>query len=90
MVPARGRQHSVVVDGAHSPSFAGGHLFYVNDHSEWAAVPFDLAALRVSGPASVQPERSTGGSYLGDSGLSVSRDGTLVYLPMKLRSSQWA
>ena len=54
---------------------------YVNDHSEWAAVPFDLAALRVAGPASVQPERSTGGSNLGDSGLSVSRDGTLAYLP---------
>ena len=81
VVPARSRQHTVAVQAARSPSFAGGRLLYVNDHSEWAAVSFDLAALRVVGPASVQPERSTGGSNLGDSGLSVSRDGTLVYLP---------
>jgi len=81
VVPARGRQHTVAVRVAQSPSFAGGRLLYVNDHSEWAAAPFDLAALRVTGPASVQPERSTGGANLGDSGFSVSRDGTLVYLP---------
>jgi serine/threonine-protein kinase len=81
VVAPRTRQHAVAVQAARSPSFAGGRLLYVNDHSEWAAVPFDLAALRVVGPVSVQPERSTGGSYLGDSGFSVSRDGTLAYLP---------
>ena len=80
VVPARARQHSVVVDGAHSPSFAGGRLFYVNDHSEWAAVPFDLAALRVRARLrSVRAQHRW--SDLGDSGLSVSRDGTLVDLP---------
>jgi serine/threonine-protein kinase len=81
VVPAGTRQHTVAVQAGHSPSFAGGRLLYVNDHNEWVAAPFDLAALRVGGPASVQPERGSGGSTLGESGLSVSRDGTLAYLP---------
>ena len=80
VVPARTRQHTVAVQAARSPSFAGGRLLYVNDHNEWVSAPFDLASLRVAGPASVQAERGSGSS-LGESGLSVSRDGTLAYVP---------
>ncbi len=75
------RQHTVVVEHGDSPQFGRGRLFYMNDHREWMAVPFDPTTRTVTGPAEPQAGYIGGGANIGDAAFRVSRNGSAVYQP---------
>ena len=79
--PAGSRQHTTIVERGEGPQYAQHRLIYVNDHQEPMSAPFDPVALRLTGPAVAQLERTTAGNRSGDSGLGVALNGTLVYKP---------
>ena len=74
-----------LVDGTDAGYAASGHLLFWRDFALWA-VAFDSTLLEVSGtPAVVVPEVAA--DRMGDAMYSVSREGTLAYIPAQQTSS---
>ena len=75
-------EYHIVLEGGYAPRYApSGHLLYMVGETLMAA-PFDLESLATTGP----PVSVLGGidatqSYNGFASFSVSRDGSLAYLP---------
>jgi serine/threonine-protein kinase len=73
---------------------SSGHLVYATLDGNLSAVPFDVAALRVSGDAVllVSGIRRSQNLFIGVANFSVAGDGTLLYLetvPQKPRTLVW-
>jgi len=81
----RTHQRSVLITGGTNARYAGGHLIYERAGALWAA-PFDPVRLEVTGP-SVLVLEGVSSSGSGSADFGVSRDGSLVYVPGKLRGT---
>ena len=75
-------QHEILFDGADARYLSSGHVLYFHA-GNWLVVPFDLEALAVTGPSVVVlPDAARFGPNAGNViRVSVSDDGTLVYVP---------
>ncbi len=85
-VSLRTRQRSVLITGGTNARYAGGHLIYVRAGALWAAT-FDPVRLEVAGPSVLVLEGVSSSAGYGSADFGVSRDGSLVYVPGKLRGS---
>ncbi|HXI90434.1 MAG TPA: protein kinase [Blastocatellia bacterium] len=78
-------ERSIVLEGGSNPHYLpGGHLVFTRAGSLMAA-PFDLETQKVTGPAVAIVEGIRGETY-GSAQVSVSMEGTVVYVP---GSSGW-
>jgi eukaryotic-like serine/threonine-protein kinase len=85
VVDVESGERTVLVEGAIYPRYAAsGHLLYARDNTVFA-VPFDVSALRVTGPEVVVLEDVAMNVTNGTAGYAVSNTGTLVYV----RASEW-
>src|SRR5262249_22668287 len=75
-----GERSILIKGGACARYVAPGHLVYYRSGSLWAA-PFDPARLKVTGPALLMVEGVSSDAEWGLAGFSISRHGTLVYMP---------
>src|SRR5262249_40598971 len=75
-----GQRSTLITGGACARYVTPGYLAYYRAGSLWAA-PFDPARLKVTGPALLMVEGVSSDAEWGFAGFSVSRDGTLVYMP---------
>ena len=82
----RTRQRYLLIRGGTSASYAAGHLIYQRAGALWAA-PFDPVRLEVAGPSVLVLEGVSSSGESGSSDFGVSRDGSLVYVPGKLRGT---
>ena len=73
-----GRRHAVL-EGASYARYGGGRIVFVRGASLYS-VPFDLAALKVTGPATPLAEDVAVDRLQGTAQFAVSEDGTLVFL----------
>ena len=71
----------LVPDGQNA-QFGADRLVYASARGEVFSVPFDPVSLRTTGPPAAHRERP-GSSLAGHVALSVSRNSTLVYLPLQ-------
>ena len=72
-------EHRTLLSGTDAGFAASGHLVFWRDGALWA-VRFDPDLLEVSGTP-VVVLREVGADYMGDAWFSVSREGTLAYIP---------
>ena len=82
----RTRERSVLIMGGTNARYAGGHLIYARAGALWAA-PFDPVRLKVAGPSVLVLEGVSSSATYGSADFGVSRDGSLVYVPGKLRGT---
>jgi eukaryotic-like serine/threonine-protein kinase len=85
-VSLRTHARTVLIPGGTNARYAGGHLFYERAGALWAA-PFDPAQLKVTGPSVSVLEGVSSSASFGSVDFDVSRDGSLVYVPGRLRGS---
>jgi Tol biopolymer transport system component/tRNA A-37 threonylcarbamoyl transferase component Bud32 len=85
-VSLRTRERSVLITGGTNPRYAAGHLIYERAGALWAA-PFDPERLEVAGPSALVLEGLSSSAVYGSADFSVSRDGSLVYVPGKVRGT---
>jgi eukaryotic-like serine/threonine-protein kinase len=85
-VSLRTRERSVLITGGTNPRYAGGHLIYERAGALWAA-PFDPVRLKVAGPSVLVLEGVSSSATYGSAAFGVSREGSLVYVPGKLRGT---
>jgi len=84
-VSLKTRERSLLITGGTNARYAGGQLIYARAGALWAA-PFDPVQLKVAGPSVLVLEGVASSGY-GSADFSVSRDGSLVYVPGKLRGT---
>jgi eukaryotic-like serine/threonine-protein kinase len=82
----RTRERSVLITGGTNARYAGGHLIYERAGALWAA-PFDPVRLKVAGPSVLVLEGVSSSGAYGSADFAVSRDGSLVYVPGKMRGT---
>jgi Tol biopolymer transport system component len=81
VAPLSGEAPKIVVRGGYYGRYVpSGHLIYMQ-HGTLFAVPFDLRRLEAIGPAVPALEGVTADPIVGFAQLSVSTEGTLVYVP---------
>jgi Tol biopolymer transport system component len=81
VAPLSGGAPKIVVGGGYYGRYVpSGHLIYMQ-HGTLFAVPFDLRLLETLGPAVPALEGVTADAVVGAARLSVSTEGTLVYVP---------
>jgi eukaryotic-like serine/threonine-protein kinase len=82
----RTRARSVLITGGNNARYAAGHLIYQRAGALWAA-PFDPVRLEVAGPSALVLEGVSSSAVYGSADFGVSRDGSLVYVPGKVRGT---
>jgi eukaryotic-like serine/threonine-protein kinase len=82
----RTRERSLLITGGTNARYAGGHLIYERAGALWAA-PFDPVRLEVAGPSVLVLEGVSSSATYGSADFAVSRDGSLVYVPGKVRGT---
>ena len=78
------RKRSVLITGGNNARYAGGYLIYQRAGALWAA-PFDPLRLEVAGPSVRVLEGVSSSAVYGSADFGVSRDGSLVYVPGRVR-----
>ena len=85
-ISLRTREHTVLLSGGTNPRYAAGHLVYERAGALWAA-PFDPVRLKVAGPSALVLDGVSSSAQSGSADFALSRDGSLVYVPGKLRGT---
>jgi len=80
----RTRERSVLISGGSNARYASGRLIYERAGALWAA-PFDPVRLEVAGPPVLVLEGVSSSAVYGSADFAVSRDGSLVYVPGRVR-----
>ena len=82
----RTHERSVLITGGNNARYTAGHLIYQRAGALWAA-PFDPVRLEVAGPSVLVLEGVSSSAVYGSADFGVSRDGSLVYVPGKVRGT---
>ena len=82
----RTRKRSVLITGGTNAHYADGRLIYERSGALWA-VPFDPVRLQVGGPSVMVLEGVSSSASYGSADFGVSRDGSLVYVPGRMRGT---
>ena len=85
-VSLRTRERSVLIRGGNNARYASGYLIYQRAGALWA-VPFDPVRLEVAGPPVLVLEGVSSSAVYGSADFAVSRDGSLVYVPGRVRGT---
>jgi len=84
MQAAAAPDHKVLLRRATSVRVSQGHMLFVNDRSELALAPFDIAKLELAGAPAIQPEQVGLGFNLGENAFGVAPNGTFAYVPFEV------